>query len=377
MASGSGVKGEEFANSEANMKRESMDAFCGDADDCRKSVDTKQDACTDVMEVTHGEKGARKVTEDVVFLCGEGPPPSELSDDEEGEVTDDEEFASLEDDHNSHNNHDYHGAGDVDPMYIFPHSRHRDGSIYMALNFCIARFEAMKLSDPEEDCKFVHGNCMMHSPRRMLQIFSLKLAKIPMDGGPIELYGYIAARDILEPLLNYVVKFCRDEPIIVQQGSLIEMTGPKRGIELYDTTLIEYDMRIKAGEKEKDDLQLIDGVSMVHDLDMFHRNPFTRRILGDCGAVDITVSRLDEAVEATVEVAISEVCSSFNLSLSCFISGLCEEIRLFDGTVGTSCGLRRSVVAVVKKTWMDLKFKVQIIKVSFVYLFQLKSGLAS
>ncbi|KAK3156026.1 hypothetical protein QOZ80_2AG0101790 [Eleusine coracana subsp. coracana] len=54
-----------------------------------------------------------------------------------------------------------------------------------------------------------------------------------MDSGSVELYGYIAARDILEPLLNYVVKFCRDEPIIVQQGSLIEMTGPKRGIELF------------------------------------------------------------------------------------------------------------------------------------------------
>ncbi|GJM90225.1 hypothetical protein PR202_ga06483 [Eleusine coracana subsp. coracana] len=107
MASASGIKGELFpsADSEANMKRESVDAFC-----------------------------ARKVTEDVVFLCGEGPPLSALSNDEEGEVTDDEEFASLEDEHNSHNNHDYHGAGDVYPMYIFPHSRHRDGSIYMATN---------------------------------------------------------------------------------------------------------------------------------------------------------------------------------------------------------------------------------------------------
>lgn len=79
-------------------------------------------------------------------------------------------------------------------------------------------------------------------------------------------------------------------------------------IKLYDTTLIEYDMRIKTGEQEKDDLQLIDVVSMVDDLDMSPCNPFMRRIHGNCGAVDITLSHLEEAVEATVEVVISEVC---------------------------------------------------------------------
>jgi hypothetical protein len=43
------------------------------------------------------------------------------------------------------------------------------------------------------------------------------VAKIPLDVGKIELYGYIAARDDLEPLLNYVVNVSRDDPIIVEQ----------------------------------------------------------------------------------------------------------------------------------------------------------------
>ena len=38
------------------------------------------------------------------------------------------------------------------------------------------------------------------------------------------------------------------------------MTRPKRGIEMCDTTLIHYDVRIKTDGEEKDDLQLIDGV---------------------------------------------------------------------------------------------------------------------
>uniref|UniRef100_A0A0E0EKY8 Uncharacterized protein n=1 Tax=Oryza meridionalis TaxID=40149 RepID=A0A0E0EKY8_9ORYZ len=41
---------------------------------------------------------------------------------------------------------------------------------------------------------------------------------------------------------------CMDDPIVVEQGSLIHMAGPKRGIQLIGTNLIEYDMKIKTGE---------------------------------------------------------------------------------------------------------------------------------
>jgi hypothetical protein len=58
---------------------------------------------------------------------------------------------------------------------------------------------------------------MKHYSRGMLQVFSLELAKIPMDGGSVELYGYVAIRDDLDPLLNYVVNISRDYPITVQQ----------------------------------------------------------------------------------------------------------------------------------------------------------------
>jgi len=192
----------------------------------------------------------------------------------------------------------------------------------------------------------------------MLQILSLKLAKIDVDGGPIELYGYMAARDVLEPLLNYVLNVSRNDPIVVEQGSLIEMTGPKRGIELCDTTLIEYDMRIKMDGEEEDDLQLIDGVSLVDERTTASAYAFTKRIHGDCGAVDITVSRLDFAVEATIEIRISEVGSNFNLCVGCFTSGLCEEIQLFKGAISEPRALRRCVVAAVIDTWMDVKLKV-------------------
>lgn len=79
-----------------------------------------------------------------------------------------------------------------------------------------AWIEAMLLSDPK-DCKFYHGTCITHQSWNMVQIFSLKLAKIPVDTGSVELYGYIATRDVLDPLLNYVVNFSRNDPLLVKQ----------------------------------------------------------------------------------------------------------------------------------------------------------------
>ena len=66
------------------------------------------------------------------------------------------------------------------------------------------------------------GTCVQHLPCSMLQIFSLKLAEIPLDAGKVELYGYIAARDLLEPLLNFVVNVSRDDPIIVEQVNICD-----------------------------------------------------------------------------------------------------------------------------------------------------------
>ncbi|CAM0910684.1 unnamed protein product [Alopecurus aequalis] len=136
------------------------------------------------------------------------------------------------------------------------------------------------------------------------------------------------------------------------------MAGPKRGIDLYGRILIEYDMRIKTGEQEEDDLQLIDGISAIDDLGGLWNCTFKKRIPGGHGEIDLTASRIHHAVEGTVEVVILEVQSSFNLCLGCFIGGFDEEIRLFDGAIGESCGLKRSVIALVQGSTMDLKLKI-------------------
>jgi hypothetical protein len=53
-----------------------------------------------------------------------------------------------------------------------------------------------------------------------------------VDVGKIELYGYIAAQDDLEPLLNYVVNVSRDDPIIVEQVRCTSISALFQGISL-------------------------------------------------------------------------------------------------------------------------------------------------
>ncbi|KAM0901150.1 hypothetical protein ACQ4PT_020161 [Festuca glaucescens] len=347
------------ANGE-DERRTGMNAIIGDEDGCRTAFEV-----TDVIAVKHDASG------NIVDIsgCEEGRSGTMghtgeilVSGDDKDVTTDKKKDASFD-----AQMHPRYPIDDVIPMDILPESRHRDGSIYMAThmwktNYNITdrnetRFEAMMLSRAT-NCVIRDGVCVMHPPCCMLQIFSLKLAKLYVDDGSVELYGYIAARDGLDPLLNYIVNVSRDDPIVVEQGSLINMAGPKRGIDLCGTTLIEYDMRIKTGEQEKDDLQLIDGVSDIDGVALWDRCTFTNRIHGNYGAVDLTASCLEQAVEASVEVLISEVHSSFSLCLLCFIRGLNEELRLFDGGIVEPRGLKRYVVAVMEDSWMDLKFKV-------------------
>lgn len=142
------------------------------------------------------------------------------------------------------------------PTQIIEGTSHCDGSIYkhvpmVELHRITERdetpLEPMRFSEPP-NCLPRHERCYVHVASNLKQKISLKLAKLPANMGSIQLYGYIAARDDKDSLLNYIVNYSRDGPIILQQGSPIEMTGPKRGISSACSVLLEFDMRIKKGQ---------------------------------------------------------------------------------------------------------------------------------
>ena len=75
----------------------------------------------------------------------------------------------------------------------------------------------MMFSKATEKCLPVAENCWQHFQKDMFQFFSVQLSKTLISTGPIQLYGYIAARDLRDGMLNYVVNYSRDDPVIVQQ----------------------------------------------------------------------------------------------------------------------------------------------------------------
>ncbi|CAL4921872.1 unnamed protein product [Urochloa decumbens] len=247
---------------------------------------------------------------------------------------------------------------------ILEKSSHRDGAIYkenwgecflMDLADRNETVSELKMLTKALPCYPDQENCIAHMPCGMIQIFSVRLGKT-LRSGPIRLYGYMAARDDMDGLLNYVFNCNRDNPVIMQQDSIIEMTGPKRGIIMLSDVLIEFDMKIETGEKEEDDI-LIDGLMQL-DPRMSTR-PFTIRFNSNCGTVDMCLALVEDAVEAIIEVFISEVQSVFNLSLSSFVTirEVGKEFQLFNGVVG-ELGIKRFVVAVPIDTMMHLKFKI-------------------
>jgi hypothetical protein len=173
----------------------------------------------------------------------------------------------------------------------------------------------------------------------MMQIFSLKLPYTSVSlCGPVQLYGYMAVRDLLNPYRNYIFNRSRDDPFIVEQeDGFIQMTGPKRGIRNDGYVLLEFDMKIKKGGEVEDDLQLIDCVASFSHRTSRNATANRRRIDCDCGAVDITYALLDSAAEATVQVGISELASQDNglrlKAAAFYTSQLSGQFDLFDGMV--------------------------------------------
>ncbi|CAN6348460.1 unnamed protein product [Urochloa humidicola] len=260
----------------------------------------------------------------------------------------------------------------VIPAEVVEASKHSDGSIlrldehplhryYHLHDTRETRLEPMRLSDPTA--------CRKHNGCDMVQIFSLKLSKLPRAAaeagcGPIHLYGFMAVRDVLDPLRNYLFNRSRDDPFIIQDLNLdpfIYLSGPKRGIYLQGEVLIEYDMRIKIGDRiQDDDLPLIDGAATITDL-VFNHGALTNRIKGDCGArVDIARTLLQQSMEATVHVWVTNLGSharALDLSITGFLGRIPQEIKIFRGTIGDLCDVKRFVFAVRLKTILFLCFK--------------------
>ncbi|PAN21655.1 hypothetical protein PAHAL_3G491100 [Panicum hallii] len=106
-------------------------------------------------------------------------------------------------------------------------SKHGDGSLYeprvdlfrwlfSLLDTGETSMQPMRLTLPTAECVPTStASCGRHVGGPMLQIFSVKLAKLPRPAaaaGPVKLFGFMAVRDLMDPLRNYVFNRSRGRP---------------------------------------------------------------------------------------------------------------------------------------------------------------------
>uniref|UniRef100_A0A0D3HQH4 DNA-directed RNA polymerase n=1 Tax=Oryza barthii TaxID=65489 RepID=A0A0D3HQH4_9ORYZ len=170
----------------------------------------------------------------------------------------------------------------------------------------------------------------------------------------------------MDCLRNCVFNRGRDKPFIVNLSDpFILLSGPKRGIGMETPALLEYDIRIKRGDGEDDDLQLINGAATISETELPppYAQAYTRRIAGDYGSVNISLALLHNAIEATMHIQITEVRGSggFDMSMACRVGQIPDEIKLFESVaIAKPCQLnKRFVLAIVKRGILVLDLKVK------------------
>ncbi|PVH63095.1 hypothetical protein PAHAL_3G472500 [Panicum hallii] len=196
----------------------------------------------------------------------------------------------------------------------------------------------------------------------LLQFIDIKIARYHHTWpGPAKIFGFVAARDTIEPLRNYVyrreINSSEDEYGVAR----LSLTSPARVISMASRALIEFELRVRTeGRPDEDEPNgdcLIEGCTELTNMlasDSFIEH---RRLYGDNCALDVKFAVLINAVEARVDIkvlSLGAIASGINLKVYGKTSGFSEVIRLFEGASPKPGVVMSFAVAVDTHNYLDV-----------------------
>ncbi|CAM0949432.1 unnamed protein product [Alopecurus aequalis] len=203
------------------------------------------------------------------------------------------------------------------------------------------------------------------NPDDVVQFIDLTIAGYRhAQPGRANIFGFFAARDLIEPLRNYVYRREIDnyETIDVKQDTgtaHLSLTSPARCICMISRVLFEFKLCIRTEDQPEDgpkhDL-LIEGCTEFSEFMNMHKTESfveTRRLYGEKCGLDMKFLVLVNAVQAKVDVEI--LCAptdGLNLNLYARTSGFRDVIRLFHGVAEAGCRMS-SVVGVITRSYLN------------------------
>ncbi|TVU33688.1 hypothetical protein EJB05_25521 [Eragrostis curvula] len=238
-------------------------------------------------------------------------------------------------------------------------------------------FQASKLFTAPQPYEYIS--------KALLQFKSMKFSGDLSRGQTLKIHGFVAVRDNIDKLRNYIFNRSQEHAQVVTQDSPdIWFTSPARGITADCPLLVEYSLKVvkisdESGEEEQVlEEVLVDGCFRFEQrgrhLVVLHKVRLFSPVIGP---FDIRFNFLRYAVEATVEVKVKRAVPGYSLTSVTVATCGCgsrEEIPLPMSAAavpppGRVAALSSSVVAVAKavvavELGCQLKLKFEITNIS-------------
>ncbi|XBI35057.1 hypothetical protein VPH35_120792 [Triticum aestivum] len=195
-------------------------------------------------------------------------------------------------------------------------------------------------------------------PRSFLQIFSIQVMENEewRIRWPLEVYGFIAARDYVDHNRNILFSRTRDDPqILTHQDRFLQLTDPCRPIVLSDPIDFEIQLKVK-GTTDSEDETLMDRWFQNGHCEGPYDEPACRRWRGNFCTLDVTSALIGSTVAATVicaDIIEGSWPDDFRGHVVCRIAPLDKDLVLLDSGEGPlqvdpdgRINLQRGVVSV-------------------------------